>query len=101
MSFEKKRILLKAFLESQFGYCPLTWMFHRRKANNKINYIHERALRILHKDNVSSFEDLLKKDNSFCIHHRNIQFLAIELFKAKNNLSNAIMCDIFETRKIT
>ena len=28
MSFEKKRILLKAFVESQFGYCPLTWMFH-------------------------------------------------------------------------
>ena len=24
MSFEKKRILLKTFMESQFGYCPLT-----------------------------------------------------------------------------
>ena len=42
MSFEKKRILLKAFVESQFGYCPLTWMFYSRKANSKINYIHER-----------------------------------------------------------
>ena len=28
MSFEKRKILLKAFVESQFGYCPLTWMFH-------------------------------------------------------------------------
>ena len=36
MSFEKKkRILLKAFIESQFGYCPLTWMFYSRKANSK------------------------------------------------------------------
>ena len=41
MSFEKKIILLKAFVESQFGYCPLTWMFHSRKANAKINHIHE------------------------------------------------------------
>ena len=24
MSFEKRKILLKAFVESQFGYCPLT-----------------------------------------------------------------------------
>ena len=48
----------------------------------------------------SSFENLLKKDNSVCIHHKNIQSLAIELFKVKNNLSNTIMCDIFETRNI-
>ena len=66
-------------------------MFHSRKANNKINYIHERALRKVYKDNESSFENLLKKDNSVCIHHKNIQSLAIELFNVKNNLSNTIM----------
>ena len=35
MSLEKRRTLMKAFIESQFGYCPLTWMFHSRKANSK------------------------------------------------------------------
>ena len=98
MSFEEKRILLKAFVESQFGYCPLTWMFDSRKANAKINRIQESALRIVYKDNNSSSEELLIKDKSFCIHHRNIQSLAAELFKVKNNLSYRIVCDIFETR---
>ena len=37
----------------------------------------------MHKDNISSFEELLKKDKSFCIHHRNIKLLVIEFFKAK------------------
>ena len=36
----------------------------------------------------------------FTIHQRNIQSLAIELFKVKGNLSNNIMYDIFQTRKI-
>ena len=26
MSFDKKRILLKTFITSQFNYCPLMWM---------------------------------------------------------------------------
>ena len=28
MSQEKLRILMKAFIDSQFGYCPLIWMFN-------------------------------------------------------------------------
>ena len=75
-------------------------MFYSRKANSERNHIHERSLRIVYKDNISSFEELLKKDQSVCIHHRNIQSLAIELFKVKNNLSNRIMCDIFETTNL-
>ena len=75
-------------------------MFHSRGLNNKINHLHERSLRIVYKDNISSFEDLVKRDKSFTIHQSNIQSLAIELFKAKGNLSNNIMYDIFQTRKI-
>ena len=44
MNVSKKRIIIKSFTESQFGYCPLIWMFHGRGLNNKINRTHERAL---------------------------------------------------------
>ena len=75
MSFQRRRPLLKSFVEAQFGYCPLAWMFHGREINRKINHIHERSIRIVYRDYNSSFKDLLKKDNSVCIHHRNnIQF---------------------------
>ena len=37
---------MKTFKECQFRYCPLVWMFHSRNLNNKINRIHERALRV-------------------------------------------------------
>ena len=40
-----KRIM-KAFILSQFNYCPLVWMFCDRTLNSRINRIHERALRI-------------------------------------------------------
>ena len=50
MSLDKRRMVMKAFIESQFSYCPLIWMFHSRTLNNKINRLHERALRIVYSD---------------------------------------------------
>ena len=52
----KRRLIMKAFINLQLGYCLLDWMFHSRKLNNRINRIHERALRIVFSDNISTFE---------------------------------------------
>ena len=83
---------MNAFVISQFNYCPLTWMFHNRILNNKINKLHERALRLVYKDITLSFQDMINFDNSMPIHHRNIQKLAIEMYKIKNDP----MKDIFK-----
>ena len=100
MSLERRRTLMKSFIESQFGYCPLVWMFCGRKSNNRINHLHERALRIVYNDNQSSFENLLRKDRSVSIHHRNIRSFAIEIYKIKNNMSTPIMSELFEKRNL-
>ena len=81
LPFPKRRIILKSFIESQFSYCPLVWMFCSRTMNRKINQIHERALRLVYQDYSSTFEELLKKDNSLTFHHRNIHQVALEMFK--------------------
>ena len=78
MNVNKRRIIVKTFIESQFGYCPLVWMFHSRTINSKINGIHESVLRIIYNDKSSSFQNLLDKDNSVTIHERNIRNLAIK-----------------------
>ena len=59
--------------------------------HNKINRIQERSLRLVYSDHVSSFDESLKKDRSFSIHRRNIQSLAIELYKFFHGLSPSIM----------
>ena len=95
MDLKQRRNIMKAFVESQFGYCPLIWMFHSRWLNNKINRIHERVLRITCKDKSSTFQELLEKDSSVSIHHRNIQKLAIEICKVLHEFSPPILNDIF------
>ena len=89
LSFSKLRILLKSFVESQYAYCPLIWMFCSWTLNTRINKLHERAPRILYRDDVSSFEEIVERDKS--IHERYITLLAVELYNVKYGiLPNAL-----------
>ena len=69
MNVSKKLIIMKSFIESQFGYCPLIWMLHSRELNNKIKRIHKRALRITYNDKSSPYSELLTKNRSVTIHY--------------------------------
>ena len=81
MSFDKRRMVMKSSIESQFNYYPLIWMFHSRTLNNKINRLHERALRII----LFRLQIIVLYAS---IHHKNIQSLAIEIYKFLHNLSH-------------
>ena len=70
MSLQKRHILMKSLITSQINYCPIVWMCHGRSLNNKVNHIHERALRIVYQDFLSSFSALRVKDNLFTIHQK-------------------------------
>ena len=85
---------MKAFIESQFAYCPLVWVFCGRQTNARINHIHEIALRAVYNDEIRPFEKPLARNKSETIHRRNIKILAAELFKIKNGLSNNIMAQL-------
>ena len=92
-------MLFKTFIESQFNYCTLIWMLHSRTMNNKINSLHERSLRIVYSDQSSTFEELLERDETFSIHHKNIQSLAVEIYKFVNGLSPEKMNSVFNLKE--
>ena len=95
MNNDKIRLLMMAFIKSQFSYCPLVWMFHSRTLNNKINKLQERDLCLVYNGDELSFQQLQDVDNSFSTHHRNLQKLAIEMYIVKNNLSPSFMNTMF------
>ena len=55
MNTDQKRIIMKAFIQSQFGYCPLVWMFFSRTINACINRIHGRSLCIVYNNYVMNY----------------------------------------------
>ena len=64
-----------------------------KQINDKINKLHESALGIVCNDTITSFQELLVEDKTFTIYHQNTQSLAIETYKAVNNLPGGKLSD--------
>ena len=73
ISFNKRRTLFKDFVEFPFRDCSIVWMFPSRRTNSKIKKLYDRVLRTVYDGEVSTFNQLLAMDKSFCIHDQNIQ----------------------------
>ena len=101
MGLSKRHILMNAFLKTQFSHCPVIWMFHPRSLNNEINQLHERCLRIIYNNKRSTFEELLAKDNSVCVHHNNIHIIATEMYKMVKGTSPEITNEVFKLTEET
>ena len=72
-------------------------MFHSQCTNNKINSLHERVLKIVYHDDIST----LICTKSFCIHHQKSQRLLIEIYKALHDHSGNSLKELFVRREST
>ena len=73
-------------------------MFHSPSINNKINWLHERVLRIVYSDFKSSFDNLLEKDETFSIHVNNLLKLPTEMLKISKKFSIPLMSELFHQK---
>ena len=85
-------------MKSQFNCCPLVWMFCSRQSNNLINKIHQRSLRIVYKDQKTSYHNLLETYNEPTNYQRNLQVFTKEIYKIVNSVAPRIMNSLFEFR---
>ena len=70
-------------------------MLRSRQNNKKIKHLHEKRLRLIQNDKLPSYEELLEKDWSDFVYHRNNQSFAIEILQVKHGQSREIVTGIF------
>ena len=92
-------LLLGSIVKSQFSYCPLIWMFSSRYLNNVLNHIYKRALRLIYNDYELPFDRILEDNKQNSIHQKNIESLAIAIYKFLAGLTSPIMSDLFVTKE--
>ena len=88
MNFEQREILMKWFLKATYSIIitPLTGCLGYAKTKP----YHERAVRLVYNDPISTLEELLQRKKSHRAHHKNIQRVVIELYETKYSRMNQV-----------
>ena len=97
---EKTKMLANAFINSQFNYAPLVWMFAGKTSINKICKIHHRTLQVIHNDYQKSYDELLDINKDVNIHQKHLRILALEVFKSITHVNPEFMWSYFNENTI-
>ena len=100
LTVEKAKMLANAFINSQFNYAPLVWMFAGKTSINKICKIHHRTLQVIHDDYQKSSDELLDINNDVNVHQKHLRILALEVFKSITHVNPEFMWSYFNENTI-
>ena len=96
--FQKKKALIKAFVFSNFNYCPFVWHFNFMRSTDKIESIERKALRLLYNNYTSAYDSLLAEVNKPSMELTRYRTPTLVIFKTLNVLNPAYMQVIFYFR---
>ena len=91
--------IFRAYIMSNFNYCPLVWHFCSKKNLSKLERIQERALRFVYRDYKSSYEKLLDQAKLQSLHLGRLRSLATEIHKAVHGGAPPYVSSLFTERE--
>ena len=94
------KALASSFVNNQFNYCAIVWMFCSRKSKLRLENIHKRTLRVVYNEYEKNYKDLLADHDEISIYQKYLQFLATKVFKSVNKLCPQFMWCFFENHEI-
>ena len=90
LTLEKSKLLYNAFINNQFNYESIIWMFCRRQDYLEVEKIHYKALKIVYNSN-ECYEELSIRNNEVSIHQKQLRTLATEIYKSLTNVNPDFM----------
>ena len=68
------KALASSYVNSQFDYCAIIWMFCSKKSNLRLENIHKRTLRVVFNEYEKNYKDPLADRDEISIHQKYYSF---------------------------
>ena len=99
LTLEKSKLLYNNFINNQFNYASIIWMFCHKQDYFEVEKIHYKALQIVY-NSKECYEELLICNNEVSIHQKQLRTLATEIYKSLTNVNPDFMKSYFPIKEI-
>ena len=100
LSQDQAKRSYNAFINSQFNYAPIIWMFCQKNQYLRIQKIHHKALTVVFNSD-SGYDELLQMNKEIIIHQKHLHELICEVCKSLNKSNPEFMWSYFIFKNIT
>ena len=99
LTLEKSKLLYNAFINNQFNYASIIWMFCRNQDHLEVEKIHYKVLKIIY-NSSECYEDLLICNDEVPTHQKQLGTLATEIYKSLTDVNPYFMKNYFSITEI-
>ena len=100
LTLDKTTLLGNTFINSQFNYARLIWMFCRKNLYHKIEKVHHRTLKVIYQSE-ESYQNLLLESSSVSVPQKHLSFLVTEIYKSTTQRNPEFMWPYFTYNNIS
>ena len=94
LTLEKSKLLCFAFINNQFNYASIVWMFCHKQDYLEVERTHYKALKIVCNSN-ECYDGLPIRNNEVSIHQKQLRTLATETYKSLTDVNQYFMKNYF------
>ena len=99
LDYKARMAIFRCFILSHFGYCNLVWHFCGVSNTAKLERLQYRALKFVHQDWNSSYEDLLERSQLPTLELARTRSILLEVYKAVKHISPSFMWNLFTPKE--
>ena len=95
---DSKTTIYNSYINCNFNYCSVIWMFANKSTIDKLECTNKRALRFVTNKGHLNYDELCQQEKQLNVYRRCIKNLAISLYKVKQGIAPNYIKELFTTQ---
>ena len=95
---DSKRTIYNSYINCNFNYCSVVWMFTNKSNMDKLERTNKRALRFVTNQGHLSYDELCRQEKQLTVFERCIKNMAIQLYKIKKGTAPIYLKELFQAQ---
>jgi len=98
---QSREVIYKSYINCNFDYCSVTWLFANKTDMEKLEKTNKRALRVVTNSGHMNYEELCKQQDQLPVFKRCLKSMAVLIYKIKKGISPQYMKELIREQSVS